>query len=1267
MNLWCPRQYYCPTPDKCVSSFGDAGGGFDPLLWGPQFVDDAGRPRVPLPTNTWWQPFVFPPGKSVEIWEAELFSMEDRTADVIHLPEMMLLVAVLHSGIGEQHVVNSAPYLITIVTKPKGRTDLVGDRAGLQIRGPYTVVDNSSDGGVFGYRQSNGPIGYGFFFGVRLRDYGDFVKKHYVSDYSPLSVTKAWEIVQFPVVCTQTIEAHIVRGSPWLTMELPAGHKLLLETLAADLFSGKKNALQKIVNLSGLPTDGNLACSSLLRSAIPTDALELHLSDGTLWLLVLDHKIQMTCESSTTHDRLMSSRRLDRPIVARLALASVCRHPHVWGEGGSGAMVGVDKTCPHQETEKKSSYRWRLMSLVNKVTNRRLDEVSDYVNQRRQLELLSTDERWGGFELQTVAWKPEAMIPALRNMTVPANAVVIPEGFFRGDGIGVTGDLYYWLAVHFLSVQGGTIVLLGGMNGEGKTREFLRSLFNIDLEPAGFFSYDDAESIPHQTHDIYDTPPYEEDEGIDELLLPENMPKELRRPVALVEDPDSGTEKEGPSNNKVEAVWTPWHGWPFAPYCRPGSAENSCEGATNAFFYRGQGESGGHEVINRSTISEVVLGFLEVAPSASEGVCTAEHQKLNLTCSVALSRLGAQQDFIHEMSSTLLDEDGLMDTERLRRFLRGTKVEHTQNIGEPTEEIIDEQTETSRDALLRHALLYPTKGEIILRTSPVDEHITVQNAKLTYKFLSYPLPDYEAHSLYPPDVHVSSGKTMDLRPLWDPHRLIVYMHDVQQIITNEGSLTSCLITSHGTPAYLLVNLVESGLGEVLRRNETGDYENIVERIHPQWQNILRWAIRQDLSGPTKLDIVELERNADDMQEWVRLMHRYASMVLTANTLGIRGERERALDFLRMGIEKLLGAQFENVLLYDTTWAGVTGSELASACPALRNSAVEAGAGLFYGTHAFLGYIVHMAAVVAKFDAGWLNKRLRINTPYGMKNPKLHHAILGLIRSFATPSFLRTYQDSSVAARLQQFFVTARHKDWWFLNSYSSGIQQPDALGPHQESSSEAAFAYWAVAMYAKVTGDQQLEQWGRVLAATEIYAANAYIHLKEWNEIYPPAVRYLGAIGRRHETAAVFNTIEGNEPFKIFSKQVVPLTPFSFEVIDSGWALWMTERWRRACVQNVSKCFKEFGDIGLTHMSLFTQKWTAEHGPEGVDTEMTILSEIEHATQQVLHINCFQIKSFDCGVHTLSNALLFVAVAHALGGASTILDVEDGNGRYRIY
>ncbi|PHJ16490.1 endo- -beta-glucanase [Cystoisospora suis] len=930
-------------------------------------------------------------------------------------PTSVWLFAVFRgAGTGDTHAINSAPYLLTVVTKPLGRTDLVGDRAGLQVRGPYTVVEKGGDGGVYGYRQSTGPVTYGFFMGVRLRDYGDFVKKHYVSDFSPLSVTKAWEIQQFGEgddevvdpreISVSTIKAHIVRGSPWVTMELPAGHKLLVETLPANLFTGKKNSLEKIVNLAGLPTDGDFACSSLLRSAVLTDSLELHLSDGTLWLLVFDHKIELTCESASSRDRLMSLKRLGEPLVVRLALASVCGHPHVWGEGGPDALVGVDKTCPHQDTTRRSAYRWKLMSLVNKVPERRLDKVADYINARgsgvlalervfsrfplkRQLELMQHDERWGGFELQSVAWNPEDIIPALRNETTPISAVVIPEGFFRqvsegpeirkgptplgpwqlrgvdegaslhfsfvkwGEGTGVTGDLFYWLAIHFLTVKGGTLVLVGGMNGEGKTKQLLQDLFNINLEPAGFFSYDESDRVPHQTHQIYDTPPYEGDEGIDEELLPENMPKLLHRPRALIENPDDGTETEGPSSNKVEAVWTPWHGWPFAPYCRPGQAKESCDGATNAFFYRGEGaiawigmdwskdvllpDEDWTILLARSLRHSLCMGdnrnetdcsplqkVLLVQPDAfTAQVCTrgpvcecSSHvqqvtkQLYHFIQDACVCMADCQQAFVKEMERTVLDDEGRADPERLRRYLRGTRVEETKNVGAPFEEVIDEQSEIARDGLLRQALFYPVHGTVDVKASGVDEPASVQHARLTYKFLSLPMPRYESHSLYPPLLPVlrKTKKTTELKPLWDPHRLVVYMHDLHEkmeykdptegpqrsIITNEGALTSCLVTNRGTPAYLLINLVETDLRGILRRNETGSYENILEKLHPQWQDILKWAVRQDLSGATKLDIVELEKSADDMQDWVRLMHRYASLAQIADIVGVRLERER---------------------------------------------------------------------------------------------------------------------------------------------------------------------------------------------------------------------------------------------------------------------------------------------------------------------------------------------------------------------------------------
>lgn len=49
----------------------------------------------------------------------------------------------------------------------------------------------------------------------------------------------------------------------------------------------------------------------------------------------------------------------------------------------------------------------------------------------------------------------------------------------------------------------------------------------------------------------------------------------------------------------------------------------------------------------------------------------------------------------------------------------------------------------------------------------------------------------------------------------------------------------------------------------------------------------------------------------------------------------------------------------------------------------------------------------------------------------------------------------------------------------------------------QTSPSESAFAYWAIGQYGKVTGDYNLQHWGNVLAAMELYSGNAYFRVKE--------------------------------------------------------------------------------------------------------------------------------------------------------------------------
>ncbi|KAL8434958.1 hypothetical protein Efla_005041 [Eimeria flavescens] len=1343
---------------------------YDPMLWDPSLIGPDGRnPREPLPTNSWFSPFVIPPGQ------------------------------------GDMHVVNSAPYLLSVRTKPRGRTDLVGDTAGLTVRGPLLVVDATSEGGTYGLRQSAGPVGFGFFVGIRLRDYGDEVVRHYVANPSPLSFEKVWEIKRFHEdenemvdatrVVLQTMRALVVRGAPFLTMELPVGQKLLLETLPADINAGRRNAVERILNFSGHPTEATHTCTSLMAKPMESDAFEVDLSDGTQWIAVMSRKasfscIQMTCEPGKTHHRLLSVKVLKEPLIVRLALSSLCDHEIVRQKRVDSAafpslFYGIEELCPPDQSQVLSRTRWKFMTLFNVLPSRSLADAIQFLGRkgpgkimfekvftkfalRDQLELISKSSTYGGFELTTLPWKPDLIASAVRDLSNPIDAIVLPDDFTRGSELGITGDLYYWLNVDFLSVRGKTLILTGGISaGEGRIKEFLKALFAIHVEHASTSTEDDGLVVSKMSQ-IYDTSPYEKDTGVPAIFRPESMPKQLSWPTAVHEDPLDGHVFTASSRNSVEFMRPLHHGWPFAPYCVRAQSPESCDKLANAFFYWGNGAiswlgmTWEHDLLPLTEDWAVLL-----ARSLRHGTCSeanrdgkrcAPLKKVLLIEPAAFTEQASgppcrTADFIRNAADLLLDREGRIDAARVRAFLRGTRSLYTGNIGEPETELVDEETELMRDFLLRHALFYPKKGDVEIAFQGRASDAAGGVATLEYKFFASPLPGYANHTLFPPSEMVevvgSEGniQLLEERPLWEPHRLMVYMHELHffrqllllmhlnSSISNDVNDFACIMTSHGKTcgrsfgahpplkikeivsddfgvwmhpykqgnrSRLLLNLPQSGLNSFFVKDNVGRDVDVVQRMHPRWKEVLRWALKQDLSGYTKLSSEELEKKADDMQIWVRLMHRYASLAVIADAAKLPTEKRQALGAIKAGLTKLLSGRFDNIFVYDTTLGGIVpcgcnrpheggaciplprvglsevefpkgkdgrGGDvqavlsLGNLCPALRYSSVEGGAGFFEGTQALFGYIIHMAAVVGLFDSEWLNTRLRLFTPTGIAAPKVHYVILSFILNIAAPDFFLPYADPQMRKTLHKRFTPYRHKDWWFLNSYDSSMQYLNPAGPFLSSPSESAFAYWAIGQYGKVTKDFNLQRWGELLAATELYSGNAFFRVKEWNTIYPRGVRYLGALGRLHESGAFFETTAGIEPHMIYTQQIIPITPFSLELLESGWSLFVQSLWQRSCSKNISKCIEEFGDIALAHLNVFVKKWTPVK--EAFERERRI-QEIVEATTQVTKVDCFQRKQFECGPHTLSNGVFFAAISQAVGGAHGILEAEDGNGRFRV-
>eukprot|EP00923_Selenidium_pygospionis_P018452 GHVN01032285.1.p1 GENE.GHVN01032285.1~~GHVN01032285.1.p1 ORF type:complete len:582 (+),score=86.67 GHVN01032285.1:81-1826(+) len=501
----------------------------------------------------------------------------------------------------------------------------------------------------------------------------------------------------------------------------------------------------------------------------------------------------------------------------------------------------------------------------------------------------------------------------------------------------------------------------------------------------------------------------------------------------------------------------------------------------------------------------------------------------------------------------------------------------------------------------------------------------------------------------------------------------------------------------GKPRRVNVNL-PLGRWDYRYRSTTGDVNTMYEKVSPFWKERIRWAVKQDTTSELKLDPEQFMKNADDFGLWARSMHRYAQIAIIADLVGLSKEKEIATRWVKNAFDVLMKRSFDNRLFYDASWGGIvpcgcdrkagkgkctslprTGySDLykdpdephqqdswrASACLSMGDVAVEAGAGLFYGLHALFGHLVYMGAVLAKLSPSWPNMRVRIQTPQGVRSPKNHHFIMALIRNYATPESMYPYNSPAIQDVLTRDFIPSRHKDWWTLMSLSSGIEAPTETGMYQESASEAVFAYYAVMLYGDATNDKDLANWGSVLTATEMYAANTYYHVKEFTEIYPTALRYAGAMGTVSEMAATAGVKDGLDKYKVYSAQTLPFTLSSLETLEAGWMLWMAQRWSSVCQQDVTGCKDSGSDSTLALAELFTQSWRDNR--THVPTESEAKKKARDATYKIGHIRCFQQLSPDCGMHTLSNSLYWAAISQTVHGATRMIE-EGKNQRYAVF
>lgn len=271
----------------------------------------------------------------------------------------------------------------------------------------------------------------------------------------------------------------------------------------------------------------------------------------------------------------------------------------------------------------------------------------------------------------------------------------------------------------------------------------------------------------------------------------------------------------------------------------------------------------------------------------------------------------------------------------------------------------------------------------------------------------------------------------------------------------------------------------------------------------------------------------------------------------------------------------------NPLLYDRVWGGViacgcdyddqngtvtpfcrnivSGDGVGSQCPSLTDQGFNFGNGYYNDHHFHYGYHVFAAAVVAKYDRAWAEANFE--------------KILLYIRDYANPS----YDD--------EHFPVWRHFD--AFNGFSWAIGTPLAggnaffNGRNQESTSEAVFSYYAVALYGKVLQEQgiggliakEIEEVGKHLMSSEIRGAKTYWQVNEatandlasgdW--IYPDSYTDNGVVGILWTNLAQYQTFFGGEGYLMHGIQQIPYSPLSEALLPKEWVEYAFPIFEESC------------------------------------------------------------------------------------------------------
>ncbi|KAH7240148.1 glycosyl hydrolase family 81-domain-containing protein [Fusarium redolens] len=184
---------------------------------------------------------------------------------------------------------------------------------------------------------------------------------------------------------------------------------------------------------------------------------------------------------------------------------------------------------------------------------------------------------------------------------------------------------------------------------------------------------------------------------------------------------------------------------------------------------------------------------------------------------------------------------------------------------------------------------------------------------------------------------------------------------------------------------------------------------------------------------------------NDFYFWGGTLAAKSRLALIADHVRSKDLIDPVIKYLKASYDGWFSAASKTLPAYETTWGGVISKEGAT------NSRVDFGNGYFNDHHFHYGCFLHIAAVIAKYDANWLNQHK------------------GYVTLFA--------QDIINPSAEDLYFPITRCRDWFAGHSWASGIA--NGVGSRdQESVGEAVNGYCGAMHWAAIALDGAWLFWG---------------------------------------------------------------------------------------------------------------------------------------------------------------------------------------------